>query len=148
MSNVHRDSSVGVRLLDCDHREIVEIFDEVERYVAAGNSMQRVSRLLNSLTHISLSHFALEESMMLATRFPGLELHRLEHQWLDEQTRTLETRLKRTGINPDDMMLKFLAQSHIGHIQHGDLKFGSWLGNTPIGGPAEPALAENESAMA
>jgi hemerythrin-like metal-binding protein len=122
----------GVRLLDCDHREMGELFHELNRSLSAGESMQQIRRLLGSIRQITLTHFALEESMMQATDYPDMVLHRLEHQWLAEQNAALEVRARRSGIVVGDPLLNFMAHSHVSHMHHHDNNYGSWLENTAL----------------
>jgi hemerythrin-like metal-binding protein len=68
-----------------------------------------IALLLHSLVEVTLYHFALEEGLMQATRYPHLEKHRAEHGWLMEQTRNLQEPLSDPTL--DDTMLRILASS-------------------------------------
>jgi hemerythrin len=131
----HPASSVGVRLLDCDHREMGEILRELSSNVASGKPMQDTARLLKAIRQITLTHFAMEESMMLATRYPGLAVHRLQHLWLVEQTEALALRARKQCLYPGDQLLAFLTGSHLSHVHHSDNQYGSWLAQTFIASP-------------
>jgi hemerythrin len=125
-------SNTGVRLLDCDHREMGDLLHELHRTLTAGESMQQTAHLLTLIRRITLTHFALEESMMQATSYPDTYLHRLEHQWLAEQNALLETRARRSGLVAGDQLLNLMTQSHLSHMHHYDIHYGKWLENTPI----------------
>jgi len=144
MAAHHPASSVGVRLLDCDHREIGEMFEELDSSLALGQPLQEIGRQLVAIRQITLTHFAMEESMMLATGFPGLDLHRLEHQWLIEQTEALICRARQHGIGGDDPQFRFLVHSHLNHIRYGDGKYGGWLEKTRIA-PVREAGSETDT---
>ena len=105
--------------------------------------MTEVRDLIANLGQITFSHFALEEGMMAATHYPGLFLHRLEHQWLYEQTKALEARCRRARIKADDTPVIFLDHVHIDHMRLGDLKFGLWLNGTAL--PPQQATGEGDS---
>ena len=65
--------------------------------------------------------------MMVATRYPGLARHRLNHQRMIEQMKTLAARHKRDGLTLDHNSLGFLENLHTTHIQQDDLHYGLWL---------------------
>jgi hemerythrin len=121
------ESSVGVGLLDCDHREMAEAFKELNAELATGWNHSQARYVLRSLAKFTLIHFALEEGMMEATKYPGLALHRAAHQRLMEQLNALVSRHNRDGVAPDRQCLSLLPVSHETHIQSDDLNYGRWL---------------------
>ena len=88
---------------------------------------RRTSSLLSKLAEFTLTHFALEEGMMAATKFPGMALHRLHHQRLAEHAAALASRHKRGGLVLDSDSLSFLLELHANHVQQDDLHYGLWL---------------------
>jgi len=125
------ESIVGVRILDCDHREITEAILELQESAATQQDRGRVSSLLNKLRHFTSVHFALEEGMMAATRYPKLALHRLHHQRMMEHMRKLLPRFD--GAHPvlQNEALGCLAEWHTSHVQSDDLHYGHWLNGAP-----------------
>jgi hemerythrin len=121
------DMSVGVKILDCDHREMTEALYEMQRELTAGEDPRRSESLLRKLANFSLTHFALEEGMMLATRYPGLARHRLNHRRMIERMKALVSRHRRGGLTLDRNSLSFLSELHTTHIQQDDLHYGLWL---------------------
>jgi hemerythrin len=119
--------SVGVRILDYDHREMVEALYEIQRALTSGEDPRRTGSLLSKLANFSLTHFALEEGMMVATRYPGLARHRLNHQRITERMKALASRHKRDALTLDGDSLSFLSVLHTDHIQQDDLHYGLWL---------------------
>ncbi len=119
--------SVGVKMLDCDHRVLFETIKELQSETLAEGDPRRTSSLLRKLADFTLTHFALEEGMMEATKFPGMALHRLHHQRITEQVATLVSRHKQGGLALDSDSLSFLSQLHADHVQKDDLHYGLWL---------------------
>jgi hemerythrin len=118
---------VGVKILDCDHREMTEALYEIHATLTAGEDPRRTGSLLRKLADFSITHFALEEGMMQATKYPGLARHRLNHQRIVEQMRALASRHKRDSLTMDHTAASFLSELHTTHIQQDDLHYGLWL---------------------
>ncbi|MGA3373267.1 MAG: hemerythrin domain-containing protein [Terracidiphilus sp.] len=119
--------SVGVKILDCDHREMTEAIYEIQAAVTADRDPRRTESLLRKLAQFSLTHFALEEGMMAATRFPGLAPHRLNHQRMIERMKTFVSRQEGNGLTLDRNSLHLLAEIHAAHVEQDDLRYGLWL---------------------
>jgi hemerythrin len=121
------DLSVGVKILDFDHREMTEALYEIQEAMRPGEDPRRAGSLLSKLADFSLTHFALEEGMMGATRYPGLARHRANHQRMIQQIKALASRYNEGGAALDRPSLSLLSELHIAHVQTDDLRYGSWL---------------------
>jgi len=122
--------SVGVRFLDCDHRVLLETIHEIQKAVAADEGRRRAGALLHKLTDFTQVHFALEEEMMAATKYPELARHRREHKRMMERMRELVARHSRRGLPLDREALNLLSKLHATYMQDGDLRYGAWLNET------------------
>ncbi len=127
------ESSVGVRILDCDHRMLFETIGEIQA-AAANENRRRTSALLLRLAGFTQTHFALDEEMMAATRYPGLARHRRDHQRVIERMKAIVSRYNRGGLPQDRESardsLEILSQLHATHVHDGDLRYGLWLTET------------------
>jgi len=122
-------TSLGVSLLDRDHNELEEILAEIRFRAELGLAGPGINALLRKLAHRTRLHFALEEEMMSATRYPGMAVHRLQHQWLIDQIRFLAGRTARKALVNGPDSLNFLSESHFNHVRIADLHYGLWLEN-------------------
>lgn len=127
LANGNGTLSVGVKILDCDHREMFEAISELHATAVAGKDRNRTGLLLRNLAHFTLTHFALEEGLMAATKYPGLAQHRLNHKCLMEHLEALISLHDRDGLtlNPDS--LGFLQEWLTAHIQNDDMHYGLWV---------------------
>jgi hemerythrin-like metal-binding protein len=133
--------NVGVRMMDRDHAEISGMALELKLHAAGAADWSRTGPLLREMARAAASHFVLEESLMEATRYPGLVAHRLRHQWMIDQFRTLQTRCRRKGLAVNETLLDLLVESHFAHIEKEDLRYGLWLngsGETCSANPPAP----------
>jgi len=123
--------SVGVRLLDCDHREMAEAIMEIQTATDRAMDQSRVSALLRKLAHLTMTHFALEEATMSATKYPRLALHQIHHQKLMEQLRQVVADQNRSKQTLSGEWIGALADWHHLHVRHEDGQYGDWLNRTP-----------------
>lgn len=119
--------SVGVRILDCDHREMSGTVMEIQADELAGKERSRTHSLLRKLADFALVHFALEEGLMAAAKYPAMALHALKHQRMIEQIQATVARYRRRGFALNGPSLGLLDDWHTGHVQRDDLDFGLWL---------------------
>jgi hemerythrin-like metal-binding protein len=135
MKSTTRDAglSIGVKLLDGDHWAISEALSELQTAVFMDEDRRRTGSLLRKLARLNLTHFALEEGIMVATQYPGLAQHNLRHQWLNEQMDLLVQRYARSRAALDSSSLNFLFESHLIHVSKDDLDFGDWLTQMDLG---------------
>ncbi|MGA2276828.1 MAG: bacteriohemerythrin [Terracidiphilus sp.] len=124
------DLSVGVRILDCDHREMADAIRELHAAAMADQDRSLTGPLLRRLAHFTMTHFALEEGMMGATKYPERAAHRLNHQRMIVELKAMAARHSRgqLALTPD--ALSILSEWHLEHVQRDDLRYGSWLNQT------------------
>jgi hemerythrin len=127
LSTNNGELSVGVKMLDCDHRALFETLKEIHAVAVADTDPRRTASLLRKLADFTLTHFALEEEMMLATKYPGIAMHRLHHQRITEQVAALVSRHNQGGMTLDSDLLGLLSGLHADHVQQDDLHYGLWL---------------------
>jgi len=76
------DLSVGVHVIDADHKFLIDLIKQVNQEVAAPGSAKRIGGLLNALYEYTDFHFIREEALMKACAYPGLADHRKVHEKL------------------------------------------------------------------
>ena len=74
--------SCGVKLVDDQHKGLVDLINEMHNH-ATGNIEQEkdyFDRVIQEAIKYVKVHFATEEKLMIATRFPGYAEHKKEHR--------------------------------------------------------------------
>jgi hemerythrin len=127
---------VGVRILDLDHREMSETLNELRTALVRNEDRSRTCALLRKLTNFTVLHFALEEGMMVSTKYPGVALHRLNHQRMIKQMKAMVTQFGQGSLSMNRLSLRLLAESHAVHVGNDDLDYGFWV-NGPAGADSE-----------
>jgi hemerythrin len=106
---------------------MVDALYEIQRALTTGEDPRRTESLLRKLANFSLTHFALEEGMMVATKYPGLARHRFNHQRMVGRMRSLVSPHRVDGLTLDHNSLSLLSELHTAHMQQDDLHYGHWL---------------------
>ena len=73
--------SCGIRLIDEQHKELVALVNELFNHVS-GNEMQEYdyfNKVIQEAIRYIKIHFATEEKIMLAAKFPGYAMHKQAH---------------------------------------------------------------------
>lgn len=123
-----QDYSVGVRLIDNDHKQLVELVNDLHEQIAAGASHERVTTALAFLARYVKDHFAREEALMAEYGYPELAAHRLCHQNMAAKIHALQ-RVQRADperLDPRKLLL-FLREWLIHHILGADRKYVPYL---------------------
>ena len=125
--NRSRNLSVGLKMIDRDHKEIHDLLHELHCGANQQSGQARLVSLLRQLERLSSSHFSLEEGMMTATRFPGESLHRMRHEWMLEEIRRTLFAWMHPSFPATEHTSSMLLGSHTDHVEHEDLRFDAWL---------------------
>jgi hemerythrin len=137
----HDEMSIGVKMLDCDHRQQFETIFELQDLIASGGGRGRIGSLLRRLERFTRAHFALEEEMMEATNYPGLKGHVFGHRQIAEHLQALVVFHDRGALHLVPGSLDFLTVGHMNHVEHDDLSYGLWLDRpTEMGGRRDQGL--------
>lgn len=132
--------SVGVPILDADHRTLVGLINDLHRSVGDDEEYATLGSVLKALEDYADHHFAREERVMEICRYPSTSAHRAMHQRLFAQVRQLKDAYDRdrTSVRAKDC-LDFLHKWLIEHICSTDMDYRSWV----IGRPDALVEAEN-----
>lgn len=134
--------SVGVPLLDADHKTLIGLINHLQRAIGDQEEHVAVVSVLHSMEDYAAHHFAREEKMMETCRYPLLERHHEAHDAFAAKVRGL---LARYDENPDGVRardcLSFLNSWLIDHICTTDMNYRSWV----IGHPGAEAAAQRVS---
>lgn len=132
--------SVGVELLDDDHRLLVSLINQLEESTSSEDDENVTGSVLSVLVEYTKSHFAREELMMKKAGYPALDDHLLEHQKLSQQVQEVLTRYRageHDSLNND--VLIFLRSWLMGHILGVDKQYSPYLKTVTL--TAEEILA-------
>ena len=129
----NQNMSVGVKVLDDDHKRLVALINELHDALKTGHGKDALGKILDSLVSYTKSHFAHEEQFFARTNYPDSAAHKKQHDDLTKQVLEVQTKFKNgaTGNLSLEVMM-FLKDWLTNHIQGSDKKYGPYLNSKGI----------------
>jgi len=122
-----KDFEVGVKLIDEQHKRLIELITIVERTQRDEANHAELGRVLKTLVEYVVEHFANEEQIMEKISYPDLSRHRVLHADLVEDVKKILLGLKQ-GKQIGCEELKTFLESWLGdHILAEDKKIGEYI---------------------
>jgi hemerythrin-like metal-binding protein len=115
--------SVGVRKIDKQHQELINIMNLLVENEDAGGNSETLASVLDRMTKYAHYHFETEETLMLEYHYPDYESHRDDHT--DFKLKTAKFCLdavQRKETLPDEV-ISYLRQWLTHHILRTDMKY-------------------------
>ena len=81
--------SLGVAAVDLEHRELIDLINDLHRLLGAGANNDQVVTMLGEIFAQISAHFALEERYMRETLYPHLSEHKADHEALLDELRDI-----------------------------------------------------------
>ncbi len=116
--------SVGVGVLDEDHKKLVGMLNELYDAMQAGQGRDLLGRILNGLVQYTKFHFAREEKFFAQTGYAAAGPHKQEHDALTRQVLDVQQKYAAgatTTLSLD--VMQFLRNWLVNHIQGSDQKY-------------------------
>jgi len=118
------DMSVGVPILDDDHKHLIEYLNRFIQAVDAQEGILDTDDIFTDLIRYTEEHFAREEAVMSACGFKGLDAHRELHAKLKQKVHGCRHRYM---LNPNKVLerevRKFLMTWLTDHILKCDMAY-------------------------
>lgn len=120
--------SVGVKLLDNDHKKLVLLVNRLHDGVMAGYARPELESIFGKLVEFTRLHFSHEERLLAKTGYQGWVAHRQEHDQLLNQLMELQAHFSSgaEGAKDQDVMNR-LRIWLFKHTQGADQVFVSHL---------------------
>jgi hemerythrin len=120
------DYSVGNDSIDEEHKQILELINDLHRVVVLQRREDSVAvnSVLEQLMHYTVRHFQHEEEIMRACGYPGLEEHKALHGRLRRRTAAMRTNM---FLVTDRDMLSYLKEWWHHHIIQQDQGYAPYL---------------------
>jgi hemerythrin len=118
--------SVGDNSIDDQHRQIIELINDLHRVISlnSSNSSVAVKGVLEQLTHYTIQHFQHEEKVMQACRYPDIENHKAMHSRLRRRTAAMRSNM---FLVTDRDLLEYLRDWWNDHILSQDKAYEPYL---------------------
>ena len=119
--------NVGVRSLDLQHRQLIDVLNELHAALSQGRGKDVLTGLLARLASYAWTHLQHEERLLAAHRYPDFAAHKAEHDSYLARMRELEARSHQGGTAVTLELMQFLKGWWTGHILESDRKYSAHL---------------------
>lgn len=119
--------SVGFEPIDSQHRELVQILNDLFDADAQGHDKEILSDILTRLINYTREHFSAEERYFDKFGYPWSDAHKDEHRKLLQQVNTFKESFDAGETVLTDEIRSFLTEWVVHHIMGSDKKFGRYL---------------------
>ena len=114
--------SVGNSLIDQDHKELVNLVNELHQAVQDGKSNETLGRILQALFTYTQEHFQREELLMEHINYVDKEAHLDQHKKLIDQVVVLQDAFDRGRVEVANNTAELLRYWLTHHIMRTDKK--------------------------
>lgn len=118
--------SVNVSHFDEQHKELVNLINELHAGMLSSSAHEVMEDILNRLANYTLTHFKEEEEYMVKYNYPNYLEHKESHEKLAEQVKMIISKHKE-GAKINKVVLSFLKNWLNEHIIGEDKELGTYL---------------------
>ena len=119
--------SVGVHVLDEDHKKLIAMINELHASMLQGHSNEVVGGILRRLANYTVEHFQREEKLFVETHYAGSAAHKHEHEKLKAQVMAEIQKFQAGKVGLGMETLTFLRDWLKHHIQESDKAYSAHL---------------------
>ena len=107
--------SIGVPAIDQQHKKLIGLIDQLYTSMQQGLAEGIIRQILNELIDYTKTHFAAEEAVMKANRYPDFQNHKDEHVNLTIEVLAYNVKFENDYkiVVPLSMFLKEWLTNHI-----------------------------------
>lgn len=124
--------SVNVRQFDEEHKQLMNLINQLHDAMKAGQGKQVIGDILNGLIAYTHKHFAAEDRLMKAHGYPDYENHKKEHNQLTMSVLDFQKEFASGSVPLSQTVMTFLRDWLTNHIQGVDKQYGPFLNGKGI----------------
>ncbi len=114
----------GVKIIDDQHRQIVQMVNDLNRSLEEGRNDAELKNLFAALLAFTATHFATEEALMARYGYPQVDEHKKQHVSLVHELQVIAAEFNQGA---ELRLLQSIKDWLLGHIQHADKPLGAYL---------------------
>lgn len=118
---------VGFAKIDEDHRALIAAVNRLHAAMEQGQDKAELAKVLNFLRDYTVSHFEMEETLMIQYGYPGASAHFAAHAELVLKVCDFIADFRAGRVALTEALLDFLGTWWVGHIQSQDRELGIYL---------------------
>ena len=119
--------SVGIKAMDDQHSNFMRLLNEFHAATLKGRAQSAVGPILRRVADHVRDHFAAEEALMEAHKYPGLAEQKVLHKDLICLAGEYLARLEKNDPALCIPLLKAMRDGFTNHILVEDMKYAPWM---------------------
>ncbi len=119
--------SIGIEKVDRQHENLTDLLNCLNEAWRSGKGQDVLLFRLDQFLDAVGAHFRDEEQLMLEKRYPDLDLHKAEHDFLLEQVLQFRTQFAASEAELTESMLDFFRDWLRDHILISDRRLGRFV---------------------
>jgi hemerythrin len=123
--------SVGVASVDIEHRELIELINDLHTLMGEGATEDQVSASLGEIFAQISAHFALEEKYMRDSGYEAYASHKDDHESLLDELRDIMDRVEDDGSYDEARLSHELGNWFSEHFRTHDARLHRHHGHKP-----------------
>ncbi len=124
--------SVNLPEIDAEHQQLVSLINDLHATMKDGTALETLDVIFSGLVDYTVHHFAHEERLMRAARYPQYPTHKRQHDDLTSRVVALQEKFAdggRTTVTLETMA--FLKNWLTTHIMDIDRQMGAFVAARP-----------------
>lgn len=122
-----RSITTGLNVIDQQHKQLVDLINDLHRAMKQGSSVTEAGRILDRLISYTASHFATEEKLFQQHNYPEFSRHKKQHDKLVEQVVDFQKEFNNGNAVLSAELMNFLREWLVGHIKKADMEYVPFL---------------------
>jgi len=119
--------SVNIAILDTQHRNLVNMINELHQAMGEGSGKDKLAQILSDLVKYTQGHFATEERLMQSHGYPDFPAHKAEHDRLTGTVMDFQRRFLSNEAGLSIEVMEFLRDWLVKHIMGSDKEYSPFL---------------------
>lgn len=119
--------NMGIQKIDKEHKHLVRLLNQLYEDMYAGKGRDALEEVLASLILYTQTHFANEESLMIAHGYPEYMEHRDVHKKMTDKVLEMQKKFQNNKLSSPVQISNFLKNWLLKHIMGTDKKFADFL---------------------
>ena len=119
--------SVGISSIDEQHKDLVQMLNRLHKTMVLKRGKLAMRVIIYHLVEHTKTHFLHEEKLMQAANYPGLDIHKKNHENLIIEIQKLQRDVDYENLTMTFDLLNFIKSWLINHITNSDKPLGVYL---------------------
>ena len=119
--------SVGIKSIDNEHKKLIDVYNAFYESIVKKEGKEKMGLTIKGLKDYTVYHFTNEEKLMQLYQYPGLELHKKEHDNFIKVVLDFENRYSKEKMILGVEITNFIREWIVKHIMETDKLYTQFL---------------------